>query len=135
MGNLGSSELLLILVLALLLLGPRRLPEVGASLGRMLRRFRQASRDLRTEMDVDRVLRLDDEPPPAPEAPAATEPRRSKPQAPAVQAAADPTSAAESATDTSTAADPARAPAPAPASPPAVRPPAPPAAPRDDDDD
>jgi TatA/E family protein of Tat protein translocase len=60
MGNIGSSELLLILILALLLLGPRRLPEVGASVGRMLRKFRQASRELRSEIDVDATLRLDD---------------------------------------------------------------------------
>jgi TatA/E family protein of Tat protein translocase len=60
MGNIGSSELLLILILALLLLGPRRLPEVGAALGRTLRRFRQASRELRDEIDVERSLRLDD---------------------------------------------------------------------------
>jgi TatA/E family protein of Tat protein translocase len=90
-GNIGSSELLLILVLALLLLGPRRLPEVGASLGRMLRRFRQASRDLRTEMDVDRVLRLDDDDlPPATPARAATEPRQSA--ARAAEAESDPVS-------------------------------------------
>jgi sec-independent protein translocase protein TatB len=50
MGNVGGSELLLILVLALLLLGPKRLPEVGEALGRSLRRFRQASHDLRREI-------------------------------------------------------------------------------------
>jgi TatA/E family protein of Tat protein translocase len=76
MGNIGSSELLLILVLALLLLGPRRLPEVGANLGRMLRRFRQASRELRDEIDVERTLRLDDpDDTPVGAAPAATQAR------------------------------------------------------------
>ena len=54
MGNIGGSELVIIFVLALLLLGPRRLPEVGEALGRGLRRFRQASRDLRDELDVTR---------------------------------------------------------------------------------
>jgi Tat protein translocase TatB subunit len=52
MGNIGSTELLVIFILALLLLGPKRLPEVGESLGKMLRRFRQASRELRDELDV-----------------------------------------------------------------------------------
>jgi len=56
MGNIGSSELLIILVLALLLLGPKRLPEVGEALGRTLRRFRQASRELRDELDVKNTL-------------------------------------------------------------------------------
>jgi TatA/E family protein of Tat protein translocase len=54
MGNIGSSELLIILVLALLLLGPKRLPDVGDALGKTIRRFRQASRELRDEIDVDR---------------------------------------------------------------------------------
>lgn len=54
MGNIGSSELLIILVLALLLLGPKRLPEVGESLGKTLRRFKQASRDLREELESER---------------------------------------------------------------------------------
>jgi len=54
MGNIGSTELLVIFILALLLLGPRRLPEVGEALGRTLRKFRQASRELREEMDVRR---------------------------------------------------------------------------------
>jgi TatA/E family protein of Tat protein translocase len=54
LGNIGSTELIVIFVLALLLLGPRRLPEVGEALGRTLRRFRQASRELRDEIDVRR---------------------------------------------------------------------------------
>jgi Tat protein translocase TatB subunit len=58
MGNIGSSELLLLFVLALLLLGPRRLPEIGEMVGKTLRRFRQASRELRDELDVKRDLDL-----------------------------------------------------------------------------
>jgi sec-independent protein translocase protein TatA len=56
MGNIGSTELLLVLVLALLLLGPRRLPEIGAALGKTMRKFRAASRDLRGELDGLREL-------------------------------------------------------------------------------
>jgi TatA/E family protein of Tat protein translocase len=66
MGNIGSSELLIILVLALLLLGPKRLPEVGEALGKTLRKFKQASRDLHEEIDVRRELdappKVDDDP-------------------------------------------------------------------------
>ena len=61
MGNIGSSELLIILVLALLLLGPKRLPEVGEALGRTIKRFRQASCELRDELDADKVIGLHDD--------------------------------------------------------------------------
>jgi len=54
MGNIGSSELLIILVLALLLLGPKRLPEVGETLGKTMRKFRQATRDLKDELESER---------------------------------------------------------------------------------
>jgi len=52
MTNIGGSELLIVLVLALILLGPRRLPELGETLGRTLRRFRAASNELRDEIDL-----------------------------------------------------------------------------------
>ncbi len=61
MGNIGSSELLIILVLALLLLGPKRLPEVGESLGRTIKRFRQASRELRDGLDAEKIVGLHDD--------------------------------------------------------------------------
>lgn len=41
--NLGMPELILILVLALIIFGPRKLPEVGKSLGKTLNEFRRAS--------------------------------------------------------------------------------------------
>lgn len=44
--NIGPGELLLILAIALLVIGPGRLPEVGASLGRSLREFRKASTEM-----------------------------------------------------------------------------------------
>jgi len=50
--NIGGSEILVILVLALLLLGPKRLPEVGELLGRSLRKFKQATREIREEIDI-----------------------------------------------------------------------------------
>ena len=42
MPNVGPLELVVILVIALIVLGPRRLPEVGRSVGRGLREFRNA---------------------------------------------------------------------------------------------
>ena len=42
MGNLGLSELLVIFVVALLVIGPRRLPEVARGLGQALRAFQDA---------------------------------------------------------------------------------------------
>jgi TatA/E family protein of Tat protein translocase len=42
-GPIGGPELLLILVIALIVFGPRQLPEIGKSLGRMLTEFRRAS--------------------------------------------------------------------------------------------
>jgi sec-independent protein translocase protein TatA len=40
--NIGPMELVIVLVIALLVLGPKRLPEVGRSLGRGLREFRES---------------------------------------------------------------------------------------------
>jgi TatA/E family protein of Tat protein translocase len=42
MGNLGLSELLLIFIVALLVIGPRRLPEVARGLGRAVKSFQEA---------------------------------------------------------------------------------------------
>ena len=50
--NIGGTEILVVMVLALLLLGPKRLPEVGEMLGRSLRKFRQATREIREEVDI-----------------------------------------------------------------------------------
>jgi len=48
---IGVSELLFILLLALLLFGPRKLPELGRSLGRALAEFRRASSELRATIE------------------------------------------------------------------------------------
>jgi TatA/E family protein of Tat protein translocase len=59
MGNLGMPELMLILVLALLLFGPKRLPEVGKQVGKALGEFRRASNDLKRtiEDEMDKATR------------------------------------------------------------------------------
>jgi sec-independent protein translocase protein TatA len=45
MGDIGVPELIVILVIALVVFGPGRLPEIGRSLGRSLRAFREATRE------------------------------------------------------------------------------------------
>jgi sec-independent protein translocase protein TatA len=46
MFNIGPLELMVILVIALLVVGPRRLPEVGRSIGRGIREFRKAQEEV-----------------------------------------------------------------------------------------
>jgi TatA/E family protein of Tat protein translocase len=50
-GPLGGPELVLILVLALIVFGPRRLPEIGKSMGRLLAEFRKASHDFQRTIE------------------------------------------------------------------------------------
>ena len=50
-GTLGGSELFLILVVALIVFGPRKLPEIGKSIGRMMAEFRKASNDFRRTIE------------------------------------------------------------------------------------
>jgi sec-independent protein translocase protein TatA len=53
MPNIGFGEILLILVLALVIFGPKRLPDMGRSIGRSMREFRRAASDLRREVETD----------------------------------------------------------------------------------
>ena len=50
-GTLGGPELVLILVLALIVFGPRKLPEIGKSMGRMLGEFRRASHEFQRTIE------------------------------------------------------------------------------------
>jgi sec-independent protein translocase protein TatA len=52
-GSLGVPELLFILVIALLIFGPKRLPEVGRTLGRGLTEFRRASNELKRSITTE----------------------------------------------------------------------------------
>jgi len=51
MGNIGFPELMVIFVIALLVFGPKRLPELGRSLGKGIAEFRRASTDLKTSIE------------------------------------------------------------------------------------
>ena len=51
--GLGMPELIFILVLALLIFGPKRLPEVGKTLGRGLSEFRRASNELKRSIETE----------------------------------------------------------------------------------
>ena len=77
MPNIGAPELIIILVIALLILGPGKLPEVGASLGKSIKEFRKASTDLQESVKVD----VDTSPLPA-AAPVAAAPVAAAPVAP-----------------------------------------------------
>lgn len=82
------TELLVILAVALIVFGPKRLPELARSLGRALGEFRRASLDLRQQVneaaDASRI-----EPPPAAR-PEAVPPRSPSGEAPSPQAPSPP---------------------------------------------
>ncbi|MPY65432.1 twin-arginine translocase TatA/TatE family subunit [Deinococcus sp. SDU3-2] len=51
MPNIGPAELLVILVIALLVFGPKKLPELGKSLGSGIREFRRSTQGLKEELE------------------------------------------------------------------------------------
>jgi len=51
MPNIGPAEILVILVIALLVFGPRKLPELGKSLGAGIREFRRGTAGLKEELE------------------------------------------------------------------------------------
>ncbi len=51
--NIGPLELIIVLVIALLILGPGKLPEVGSALGKSIREFRKAATDVQEATSVD----------------------------------------------------------------------------------
>lgn len=106
MFGIGMPELILLFVLALLIFGPKQLPEIGKQLGRALGELRRASEDLKQGWAAEVAAAEEPAPPPAasaappaepppatpppppegappaPESPAGTEPASRKPEGP-----------------------------------------------------
>src|SRR5512136_417037 len=59
MGSLGMQEIIVLFVLALIIFGPRKLPELGKSLGKGLAEFKKASNELKQTWEEE--VRLDKE--------------------------------------------------------------------------
>ncbi len=85
MFGLGFGEIVIVLILALVLLGPQRLPDVAKQLGKALRDFRRATDDLKEQFETE----LYSEPARTPPRPALVEPAKPPdPTQPTVPAAA-----------------------------------------------
>jgi sec-independent protein translocase protein TatA len=52
-GSIGMPEMVIILVIALIIFGPRKLPELGRSLGRSIGEFKRASNELRNTLEEE----------------------------------------------------------------------------------
>jgi sec-independent protein translocase protein TatA len=52
-GSIGMPELIIIFVIALIIFGPRKLPELGRSLGKSIAEFKRASNDLKSTLEEE----------------------------------------------------------------------------------
>lgn len=93
----GPLELVIILVIALLILGPGKLPDVGAALGKSIREFRKASTDVQDAVKVDTSPLPAEQPAAAAAVPAAAVEATADAQATAAPAQAAPAQAAPTA--------------------------------------
>jgi Tat protein translocase TatB subunit len=57
-GSIGGPEVVLLFIAALLLFGPRRLPEIGRTLGKTMADFRRATQDFK--MNLEREVRMEE---------------------------------------------------------------------------
>ena len=60
MFGFGTQELLLILFLAFLLFGAKRLPEIGAGLGKGIRSFKQALREADVQEEIEKIEKTEE---------------------------------------------------------------------------
>lgn len=101
MFGIGTGELLLLLVIALLVLGPERMPKLARDVGRTVADLRKTSDELRTEfLNADQALRNPEKlldlaskpasPAPAPAEPVASPPALAEASAPASEPSAPP---------------------------------------------
>lgn len=74
MFDIGLQEMLVIGVLALLVFGPSKLPELGRMVGRAMREFRRASDEFRSTVETNLHINDPDPPPPEPAEAAMSEP-------------------------------------------------------------
>ena len=58
-GSIGMPELVIIFVIALIIFGPRKLPELGRSLGKSIGEFKKASNELRSTLEEE--IRIEDQ--------------------------------------------------------------------------
>ena len=59
-GSIGMTELLVILVVALLVIGPKKLPNLARTIGRTLRDFKRATSDFENSIDIETDEEYDD---------------------------------------------------------------------------
>ena len=71
-GSIGMPELVIIFVIALIIFGPRKLPELGRSLGKSINEFKRASNELRNSLEEE--IRVDEQKEAAKKAAAAAPP-------------------------------------------------------------
>jgi TatA/E family protein of Tat protein translocase len=69
LGSIGAPELIIILLIALIVFGPRKLPELGRSLGKSLAEFKKASNELRNTLEEE--IRIEEQKDAVKSAPAA----------------------------------------------------------------
>jgi TatA/E family protein of Tat protein translocase len=65
MFGIGTGELIVILIVALIIIGPQKLPEIAKSLGKAMGEVKRATRDIQDELKFDDLLK-DEDPPQAP---------------------------------------------------------------------